>query len=287
MEPWDTPACWRLIDLALDEDTGRGDLTTEAFVAADAVARGSFVARHELVAAGLPLAGRVFHRVNPNVRFDVKVAEGARVGAKAVLARVTGPARPILTAERTALNFVQRLCGVATHTRRFVDAVAAVPVRIADTRKTTPGYRALEKYAVRMGGGHNHRFDLTSGVLIKDNHVAMAGGLAESIARARAHSPHGLKIEVEVDGLEQLDQALAAGAEVILLDNFDVELAREAVRRARARAPSVILELSGGVTLDRVAVLASTGVDVISVGALTHSAPAVDIGLDFDAGLTP
>jgi nicotinate-nucleotide pyrophosphorylase (carboxylating) len=270
----------RLIAIAIEEDLGSGDVTTESCVDADAHAVAHAVARSPLVVCGGPIFSRVFSRVDPSLAVEAHVGEGARVGAGARLWTVRGRARPILTAERVALNLVQRTCGVASFTRAFVDAVpAGTKARICDTRKTTPGLRAIERYAVRVGGGHNHRDNLGSAVLIKDNHIAACGSVRHAVHRARAHAPHTSRIECEVDSLEQLDEALAAGADVVLLDNMPPPMAAQAVERARGRA---LLEASGGITLEKVAAFARAGVDVISVGALTHSVPAADVGLDFE-----
>ena len=264
---------------ALAEDLGAGDVTTESCVPENAVAVAHAVARKAIVSCGTPIAARVFALVDPALRFTAKVAEGARVEPGTVLWTVEGRARAILMGERVALNFTQRMCGVSTATSRYV---AAVPegclTRITDTRKTTPGLRLLERYAVRKGGGHNHRNDLGSAVLIKDNHIVAAGGVGAAIAAAKRRAPHTSRIECEVDSLEQLEEALAAGADIVLLDNMDTPTVEEAVRRTRGRA---LLEASGGITLERIAELARAGVDAISVGALTHSTPAADIGLDF------
>lgn len=271
-----------IVARALEEDLGAGDITTEACVAEELAMAADAVARTPTVACGLPVASRVFAALDPSIRFTPKVAEGALVPAGAVLFTVEGRARALLTGERVALNLLQRMCGVAAATRRYVDALpAGSGARITDTRKTTPGLRILERYAVRRGGGHNHRNDLGSAVLIKDNHIAAAGGVREAISRARARAPHTSKIECEVDSLEQLDEALSAGADIVLLDNMATPTVEEAVRRTRGRA---LLEASGGITLERVAELARAGVDAISVGALTHSTAAADIGLDFVAG---
>lgn len=268
-----------LLVRALEEDLGGGDVTTDACVPADAQATANGVARKEIVVAGVPVAGRVFALLDPSLRFEARVAEGSVVEAGTTLFTVHGRARSILSAERVALNFVQRTCGVATVTRRYV---AALPpgsrTRIIDTRKTTPGLRLLERYAVRKGGGHNHRNDLGSAVLIKDNHIVAAGGIRAAIEAARGRAAHTSKVECEVDSLEQLEEALAAGADIVLLDNMDTPTVEEAVRRTRGRA---VLEASGGITPERIAELARAGVDTISVGALTHSTPAADIGLDF------
>lgn len=266
---------------ALEEDLGAGDVTTEACVPADAIATGNGVARKAIVVAGLSVAERVFHTVDPDLKFTYKADEGAKVEAGTVLYTVVGRARSLLTAERVSLNIIQRMCGIATATRRYVDALpAGSKTRITDTRKTTPGLRLLERYAVRRGGGHNHRNDLGSAVLIKDNHIVAAGGVKQAVEAARARAPHTSKIECEVDSLEQLEVAIAAGADIVLLDNMDTPTTEEAVRRARGR---VFLEASGGITLERVTELAKAGVDAISVGALTHSTPAADISLDFVA----
>ncbi len=282
MEPgWLSPATRQVIAVALSEDLGQGDVTTDALIARDAWARGTIVARRDIVLAGVAVAAEVFRHVDRRIHIERRAADGDRVTAGAAVMTLRGPARGVLSAERTALNFMQRLSGIATLTRKFVDACREFPgVSIADTRKTTPGLRALEKAAVRAGGGKNHRFDLSSGVLIKDNHLALGDSIVGAIARARAHVPHGLKIEVEVDTLAQFDEALAACADIVLLDNFSVADIREAVLRAHAKPPSPLLEVSGGVTLATVRELASTGVDIISVGALTHSAPAVDLSME-------
>lgn len=268
-----------IIVRALEEDLGAGDVTTEACVPADALAIGNGVARKAMVACGIPVAERVFKTVDPGVKFTAKVEEGAQVAGGTILFSVEGRARSLLTAERVSLNIIQRMCGVATATRRYVDAVpAGARTRITDTRKTTPGLRLLERYAVRRGGGHNHRNDLGSAVLIKDNHIVAAGGVRRAIEAAKARAPHTSKIECEIDSLDQLEDALGAGADIILLDNMDTATTEEAVKRTRGRA---LLEASGGITLERVTELAKAGVDAISVGALTHSTPAADISLDF------
>jgi nicotinate-nucleotide pyrophosphorylase (carboxylating) len=243
------------------------------------------VARGRLVACGGPVFAQVFSRIDPSLHVTACVTEGAEVAAGTVLWTVRGSARSILMGERVALNFVQRMCGVATMARRYVDAVPeGCKARITDTRKTTPGMRALERYSVRMGGARNHRDDLGAAVLIKDNHVAACGGVRAAIERARALAPHTAKIECEVETLDQLGDALQAGADIVLLDNMSTEDVAEAVRRVRRGSCRALVEASGGITLTRVAELARAGVDAISVGALTHSAPAVDVGLDFDGG---
>jgi nicotinate-nucleotide pyrophosphorylase (carboxylating) len=265
-----------LIEAALAEDLGPGDVTTEAIVPAGAKGEGVILAKAEGILAGLPIAGEVFRRVEPGIQFTPEAQDGEPVAPGQVVARLAGPLRGLLTAERVALNFLCRLSGIATLTSRYVEAVALYPAVILDTRKTTPGWRALEKYAVRCGGGQNHRMGLYDMVLIKDNHIAAAGSLAEAVRRARA-SGAKLAIEVEVRTLEELEEALALGVERVLLDNMDLATLREAVKRARGRAK---LEASGGITLENVAAVAATGVDYISVGALTHSAPALDLSLE-------
>ncbi|MDI3341428.1 MAG: carboxylating nicotinate-nucleotide diphosphorylase [Sphaerobacter sp.] len=272
----------RIVQLALEEDLGTGDVTTRATVPADLLARGYVLAKSPGVLSGLEAAAAVFHEVDPRVTFEPLAADGDRIVPGQHLARLAGPARSILSGERVALNFLQRLSGVATLTAQYVAAVAGTRARIIDTRKTTPGMRLLEKAAVRHGGGHNHRVGLSDGILIKDNHLAAIGGadrIARAVAAARAAAPHTLRVEVEVTSLDELDQALAAGADVILLDNMPVEAIAEAVRRTAGRA---LLEASGGITLATVRQVAETGVDLISVGALTHSAPALDISLEIE-----
>ncbi len=269
-----SPAIHRLLDLALEEDIGPGDITTRATIPPALLAEAHIRAKEDLTVAGLPVAQAVFARLDETVAFMASVAEGASVPAGTVLAKVIGPAASLLMGERVALNFLMRLSGIATWTRRFVAAVAPHAARIVDTRKTTPGWRVLEKYAVRLGGGANHRGGLFDGVLIKDNHITAAGGIGAAIRRARQEAPHTLKIEVEVADLAGLAEAMAAGADIVLLDNMDEATLRQAVQKAQGR---VKLEASGGMTLDRVRRVAATGVDFISVGALTHSAPAVDI----------
>jgi nicotinate-nucleotide pyrophosphorylase (carboxylating) len=273
----------RAVDAALAEDVGNGDVTTLATIPEDAAARAVMTAREALVVAGLPLARAAFLRLSPEARVEVVIAEGQRVETGAVLLRVEGRARGLLTAERVALNFAQRLSGIATLTARFVEAVRGTKVKILDTRKTTPGLRRLEKYAVLCGGGRNHRLGLFDMVLIKDNHLAALVGekpnpIAAAVRRARERYPQ-LFVEVEADTLEQAAQAAEAGADMILLDNMPPATLAEAVRRVGGRAKT---EASGGVTLESVRRIAETGVDFISVGALTHSARAVDIGLDFE-----
>ena len=268
-----------IVRAALAEDLGRaGDITSAACVAADARLAARFASRKTGVVAGLACARLAVLALDPDAAFEALVEDGARV-QPGPLARVEANARALLSAERVALNLLSRLSGVATLTRAYVDAVAGTGAVITDTRKTTPGLRALEKYAVRCGGGVNHRFGLDDAILIKDNHVAAAGGVGAAIRRAKAAAGHLVKVEAEVDSLAQLDEALAEGPDVVMLDNFSLADLAAAVARAKGR---VTLEASGGVTLETVRAIAETGVDVISVGALTHSAPVLDIGLDAD-----
>lgn len=269
---------------ALGEDVGTGDVTTLACVPPDTRARALLRAREPVVLAGLDLAIEAFRQLDPNLRMTPRARDAEAIAAGSTVLEIEGCARGILTAERVALNFCQRLSGVATLTARFVAAVKGTQARILDTRKTTPGWRRLEKYAVTCGGGTNHRTGLYDLVLIKDNHLAalrdaQPNAIAAAVNRARQCWP-GLRVEVETDTLGQVDQAVAAGADIILLDNMDLPTLREAVRRVAGRSRT---EASGGVRLDTVGAIAETGVDFVSVGALTHSAPAVDLGLDFDA----
>ena len=271
------PRIDHLIDLAIEEDAGLGDVTSRAIFSAKAQARGFMDAKQDLVVCGLGVAARVFERVDPALKVASLARDGDRMKNGARVLRVTGPTASMLTAERTALNFVQRLSGSATLSRRFADAVADTGVRIADTRKTTPGWRALEKYAVRCGGCFNHRSSLGEHVLIKDNHIAAAGSLSRAVQLARAAAPHLAKIEVEAKTLAEVKEALRAQAGVILLDNMAPELIRRAVD---VIAGAAVVEVSGGVRLETVREFALPGVDVISVGAMTHSATAVDLSLD-------
>lgn len=273
----------RAVRLALAEDIGSGDTTTLATVPESLQASAVMRTREPLVVAGLALAEAAFRELSPEVKLERAAEDGQRIGAGKTLLRIAGPARALLTAERVALNFAQRLCGVATLTGQFVEAIKGTKAQILDTRKTTPGWRRLEKYAVTCGGGRNHRFGLFDMVLIKDNHLvalrdAEPNSIAAAVQAARAKYPQ-LKVEVEADTLEQVDQALAAGADFILLDNMNPVQLRLAVQKCKGRAQT---EASGGVTLATVKAIAETGVDFISVGALTHSARAVDIGLDFE-----
>ncbi len=264
---------------ALSEDIDRGDLTSEACVEPNTLGTARLNARERLVVCGLPILEEVYAQVDLLVDVESHVQDGDPVDAGTTLATISGPAISILLGERVALNFMQRLTGVSTMTKRFVDALpSGSSTRITDTRKTTPGLRAFERYAVRCGGGHNHREDLGAAVLIKDNHIAAAGGVSQAIQRAHAYAPHTCRIECEVDTREQLEEALAAGADIVMLDNFDDERVRDALKLVDGQA---LVEVSGGITLQRVASLGALGVDVISVGALTHSSPSCDLGLDW------
>jgi nicotinate-nucleotide pyrophosphorylase (carboxylating) len=268
------------LDLALEEDAGRGDVTSASVIDDGQEAEADIIARERLVVCGLGIAEAVFTRFDWRTRLRARVADGDPVTPGTLVATVRGPAQALLAGERVALNFMQHLSGVATLTQTFVAAAEGAKVRVTDTRKTTPGLRALEKYAVRVGGGHNHRADLSSGILIKDNHIALVGSVREAVRRARANASHSLRIEVEVESMNELDEALEAGAEVVLLDNFAPRDVGEAVKRVRDRAPRTLVEISGGVTLDRMHELAKSGVDIISVGSLTHSARAVDLSME-------
>jgi nicotinate-nucleotide pyrophosphorylase (carboxylating) len=279
---FNTPAVQSLINLALEEDLGRGDVTTQAVLPDSIYAKAKLVARSACTLAGIGIANAVFKRINPEMIIEERAKDGDVVLPGTIIATYQGEASAILAAERTALNFVQRLSGIATLVRTYVLAAHGTNLRITDTRKTTPGYRLLEKYAVRMGGASNHRFDLGSGVLIKDNHIAVAGGVGTAIERARGHVPHGMMIEVEVDSIAQFDEALATGVDIILLDNFSLADMELAVSRIRSLPHRPLIEVSGGITLERIPALARTGVDIVSVGALTHSAPSVDLALDID-----
>ena len=268
-----------LIQVAIEEDLGRGDVTTEATIAEHVVSRARLMAKQEIVLAGMEVFTGVYRILDDSIQIDASRKDGDLVPVGAVIAELNGRARPLLMGERVALNFLQRLSGIATLTRRYVEAVKGYKADIVDTRKTTPGWRVLEKYAVRAGGGKNHRHDLGDGVLIKDNHIVAAGGIKPAIEMARTHSHHLLKIEVEVETLEQLEEALQARADVIMLDNMSPAMLATAVKMIAGRA---IVEASGGVSLETVVEIACTGVDLISVGKLTHSAPGADIHIEFD-----
>ena len=277
--PLPAPLVDAAISTALAEDLGLlGDITTNATVAADTKAEAEIAARKPGVVSGLQLAEAAFRALDPHVAFEIVTADGGTISAGSVIARVKGNARAILTAERVALNFMGRMSGIATLTRRYSDAIKGTHAKIADTRKTTPGLRAFEKYAVRCGGGQNHRTGLFDAVLIKDNHIVAAGGLSKAIEAARSLAGHMIKIEVEVDTLEQLKEVLGHKVDAVLLDNMTPATLTKAVKLVAGRC---LTEASGGVNLDTVRAIAETGVDLISVGALTHSAPVLDLGLDF------
>jgi nicotinate-nucleotide pyrophosphorylase (carboxylating) len=263
----------------LKEDLGRGDITTQCTVRSSQRAKAQFLAKQDFTLCGLELAEAVFGSLDSNIRLESHAYDGDRIADRSEFARIEGPAAVLLIGERTALNLMQRLSGIATLTRAFVEAIEGTSTRIIDTRKTTPGLRMLEKYAVSVGGGHNHRFGLDDGVLIKDNHIALAGGLKRAVELARAGAPHLMKIEVEVNTPSQVKEAIAARADAIMLDNMDPARVKEAVILIREQAPQTIIEVSGGMRLDNVRSFAECGVDLISVGAITHSAPAVDISL--------
>jgi nicotinate-nucleotide pyrophosphorylase (carboxylating) len=269
-----------LVRRALAEDLGRaGDLTTDAIVPAELEGRAAVVARQAGRIAGLAPALHAFRLLDPASRAEICKPDGSDAKAGETVARVSARARALLTGERTALNVLGRLSGIATATRDVVARLQGLKARVACTRKTTPGLRALEKYAVRVGGGESHRYGLHDAVLVKDNHLAVAGGVGEAVRRARRHNGHLVKLEVEVDTLAQLDEALSVGVDVVLLDNMDLETLREAVRRCRGRA---LAEASGGIRLENVRAVAETGVDLVSLGWLTHSAPALDVALDVE-----
>ena len=270
-----------LLRRALAEDLGRaGDVTTDAIVTADHAGRASIVARAPGRVAGVEPALHAFRLLDPECRAELRLRDGADAAAGQEIARVSGRARALLTAERTALNLLGRLSGIATATRDVVARLEGLTTRVASTRKTTPGLRALEKYAVCVGGGSSHRYGLDDAVLVKDNHIALAGGIAAAVERVRKGASYLLKLEVEVDTLAQLDEALALGVDAVLLDNMDLETLREAVRRARGRA---LTEASGGIQPDTVRTVAETGVDLVSLGWLTHSAPVLDVALDVES----
>lgn len=269
----------KIITDSLMEDIGTGDITTNSIVTDDAVTTAFIYTKEAGVIAGMPVVERVFKSLNNDIQFTAKVKDGERVEARTVLAEISGSARAILTGERVALNFLQRLSGIATKTAALVELVSMYPVRIVDTRKTTPGLRMLEKYAVRMGGGSNHRFGLYDAILIKDNHIKVAGGISEAVNIARRNNPHTVKVEVEVQTLADVEQALAVHADIIMLDNMDPALMREAVEMIKGRA---LVEASGGISEETVVAVAKAGVDLISIGALTHSVKALDISLDVE-----
>jgi nicotinate-nucleotide pyrophosphorylase (carboxylating) len=273
-----------IIDRALAEDLGRGDVTTEALITGDRQGTGVMVAKKEGILAGVNVAKQVFHRVDPELKVEILLEDGARVKLGTRIATVSGSIASILKAERVALNFLQRLSGIASQTNRYVEAVNGLPVRIMDTRKTTPGLRLLEKHAVRAGGGENHRMSLGEGILIKDNHLAALRSqglnIKEIVAQARHNSPGRLPVEVEVTTVAEASEAAEAGVDIVMLDNMSPDAMREAVKSIGGRAP---VEASGGITLDNVRAVAETGIDFISIGALTHSVRALDISLELEA----
>ena len=271
-----TAAVHRLIDAALEEDIGSGDITTNFLIPPHAMSEASIVAKEDLVVAGLAVAKAVFQRLDPDVEFVANAADGQDVEKGSTVVKLIGRLSALLTGERTALNFMQRLSGIATNVRGYMRLIENHPVRLVDTRKTTPGWRVLEKYAVRIGGAANHRMGLYDAVLIKDNHIAGCGGIGPAVAAIRNRVSHLTKIEVEAATLAEVDDAIAAGADVIMLDNMDLEMIRQAVRKIDKQA---LVEVSGGVTQKDLKALAATGVDLISVGALTHSARAVDLSM--------
>jgi nicotinate-nucleotide pyrophosphorylase (carboxylating) len=278
------PQIEEIIDRALAEDLGKGDVTTEALIPSDQQGTGFIVAKEEGILAGIEVAKQVFHRIGPELKVEILTENGARVKPGTKLSKVSGSIASILKAERVALNFLQRLSGIASETNRYVARVEGLPVRIMDTRKTTPGLRSLEKYAVKAGGGENHRMNLGDGILIKDNHLAglRSRGLdiKEIVARARQNAPQRLPVEVEVRTVSEALEAVEAGADIVMLDNMNLEDMRKAVKSIHGRA---LVEASGGITLDNVRAVAETGVDFISIGALTHSARALDISLELEA----
>jgi nicotinate-nucleotide pyrophosphorylase (carboxylating) len=280
INPLDLELILDAVNTALDEDLGRGDITSRAVVRAGVKARGSFMAKQDFVLAGLEVADAVFTSFDPYLQIESTAGDGDEIRSGKIFARTTGEAHVLLAAERVALNFLQHLSGIATTTRSYVEAIAGTSTRIVDTRKTTPGLRLLEKYAVTVGGGYNHRLGLDDGVLIKDNHMAIAGSVNEAVRRAREAVGHLHKIEVEVATLEQVREALDAKADILLLDNMPPDLVRQAIQIIREREPDetrTLTEASGGINLANVRDYAVAGVDLISIGALTHSAPAVDI----------
>jgi len=264
------------IEYALFEDIGSGDVTTEATIPAESTSTAEMLAKQEMVLAGLDVCREVFHYLDPDIQFTPLAKDGDKIKAGTVLVRLSGKTRVLLTGERVALNFLQHLSGIATLTAKYVEQLKGLKAQVLDTRKTLPGLRQIEKYAVRMGGGRNHRFGLFDGILIKDNHIKAAGGITKAVESARRKARHLPKIEVETGNLDDVREALSAKADTIMLDNMPVEIMREAVKLIAGRA---LVEASGNVTLDTIRTIAETGVDFISVGSLTHSAPAADISM--------
>ena len=268
-----------IIRLALDEDIFTGDITSESMIPDDVMAKASFLSKDNGIVAGLDVVKAVFHKVDQEIVFNKLVTDGTEICKGQIIAIAEGRAKSLLSAERTALNFLQRLSGIATNTSRYVKAVSGYKAVIVDTRKTTPGWRVLEKYAVRVGGGHNHRFGLYDAVLIKDNHIAVVGSIAKAVAMAREKIPHTMKIEVETENLDQVAEAIESGVDIIMLDNMSLDIMSEAVKLIDGRA---LVEASGGVKLENVTDIAKTGVDLISIGALTHSAMPLDISMEME-----
>lgn len=262
---------------ALQEDIGPRDITTSILIPEDLDAKGSIIAKDDLVLAGIRVASECFRTLDPEIIFKGRFRDGDSIKAGKIIAEIKGKARSILMGERVALNFLQRLSGIATLTSKYVGKVKGLNVKIVDTRKTTPGLRVLEKYAVRMGGGFNHRFGLYDAVLVKDNHIALSGGIRKALEKVRKETPHTTKIEVETKTLKEVKDAIQAGVNIIMLDNMDLEMIKKAVKLISSKA---LIEASGNVNLDNVREIAKAGVDVISIGALTHSAPAVDVSLE-------
>ena len=267
----------KIIEQALLEDIGTGDITTDSIIPNNLKTRGIIKTKEEGVIAGLGIANLVFKKLDSNITFQENIEDGTKVSQNKILAEITGPARIMLKGERVALNFLQRMSGIATTTAKFYEEIKGFPVRIVDTRKTTPGLRILEKYAVRMGGGSNHRFGLYDAVLIKDNHIAVAGSIKSAVNSVRKQISHTIKIEVEVENLSQLQEALEMKVDIVMLDNMSLNMMREAVKIAKGKT---LIEASGGITLKNVREIAQTGVDLISVGALTHSVKALDISME-------
>ena len=273
----------RIIDTALSEDIGHGDITSSILIPEDIPAKGIITAEDDIVLAGLAVAEEVFKRLDGAAVFEGLASDGDSVKAGTVIARVSGNGRALLTGERVALNFLQRLSGIAALSKRYADAVRGLPVRISDTRKTTPGLRTLEKYAVRAGGCFNHRYGLFDGILIKENHIALTSGVEEAVSAAKMKSPHTIKVEVEVKNLEEVKAAVKGKADIIMLDNMDIAMMKESVEIIRGQSDrEILIEASGGMSLDRVRDVALTGVDIISVGALTHAAAWVNISMDIE-----
>ena len=270
----------RIIRLALEEDLGSGDLTTNTVVRPESKGRAVLIAKQDLILAGLPVFKRTFEIVNSDTRFESFFEDGQSVSQNSKVCEISAPVQAILKAERTGLNLLQRMSGIATLTRKYEEQIRGFKARVLDTRKTTPGLRVLDKYSVRMGGGYNHRFGLYDGVIIKDNHIHAAGSITKALSLCRKSIPHALKIEIEVEDLEGVAEALQAGADIIMLDNMSVDEIKKAVELVKGQS---VLEVSGNVSLENIKSIAATGVDLISVGALTHPAPAADLSLELIA----